>query len=555
MGPGLLLLLVVLLQDWGSELAFVRERPLVLPGQVEREPPVSIFWQWDRLALTNASSTTLMPNGSLHLAACPLTGASPPVPTSPTVWPRTAWCSWAQMQLAKSVKEEPGGVTCSQCMTRGGPEPSSSWEHNGMTLMGSPQLPQEPEILSGAQNPRVQCWNALPQATHSHWSGATWVAGCSISVEGIQVLGPGNLMISEVLVQHSSVYACASLSKPPGSSTIFICVAQGVPEPWLVWLKNGKGLSPGDDIRLTYNNRYPRAGDSEGRSPSGCVCFSLVQISAEDKAIYQYTAENSAGSNQASACLAVTISRAIPFPRACPRRRRRLSPPLPFECPGNHCPPVGTHQLCVAPLASGSQLVQSSKRPGAKAPFEHVFSNLEPATVYSIHVRAYSAEGASQDSASSHASSMGGTPAALGFPTKALNVTSVQASWELPLQLGSIQGFNLFHRKLPAARFEGPLLLASTVSSFLYTDLGEALSEIQLQAFSGHGDGKHSSHVVSRHMCPWPPPTALYPESEAGRSCSQDESSSPPGVVVGIHVGLAALIICLLCLLLGWRHR
>lgn len=35
--------------------------------------------------------------------------------------------------------------------------------------VGSPQLLQEPEILSGAQNPRVQCWNALPQATHSHW--------------------------------------------------------------------------------------------------------------------------------------------------------------------------------------------------------------------------------------------------------------------------------------------------------------------------------------------------------------------------------------------------
>lgn len=35
------------------------------------------------------------------------------------------------------------------------------------------------------------------------------------------------------------------LSKPPGSSTIFICVAQGVPESWLVLLKNGKGLSWG----------------------------------------------------------------------------------------------------------------------------------------------------------------------------------------------------------------------------------------------------------------------------------------------------------------------
>ena len=84
----------------GSELAFVRECPLVLPGQVEGEPPMSISWQWDRLALTNASSTTLMPNGFLHLAVCPLPGASPPVPTSPTVWPRTAWCSWDQIQLA-----------------------------------------------------------------------------------------------------------------------------------------------------------------------------------------------------------------------------------------------------------------------------------------------------------------------------------------------------------------------------------------------------------------------------------------------------------------------
>lgn len=38
---------------------------------------------------------------------------------------------------------------------------------------------------------------------------------------------------------------------------------------------------------------------------------------------------------------------------------------------------------------------------------EHVFSNHEPATVYSTHLQAYSAEGASQDSASIHASTMG----------------------------------------------------------------------------------------------------------------------------------------------------
>lgn len=42
-------------------------------------------------------------------------------------------------QHPESVKEEPGGVTCSQCMTRGGPEPSGSWEHNGMTLSTAEQ--------------------------------------------------------------------------------------------------------------------------------------------------------------------------------------------------------------------------------------------------------------------------------------------------------------------------------------------------------------------------------------------------------------------------------
>ena len=294
------------------------------------------------------------------------------------------------------------------------------------------------------------------------------------------------------------------------------------------------------------------------------------------------------------------------FPWACPWGR--LSPPLPFECPGNHCPPVGTrHQLCVAPPASGrwvwvdgqeslvkfllllvmprpawtsgtsfcssapflssaflilapaaptpfspwrpswgsvptlwwggngcskgegcwfpsfsaspSELVQRSKRLGAKAPFEHVFSSLEPATVYSIHVRVYSAEGASQDLASIHASSMGSGEQQLLQPCRApgLGQTELPTSSsrflcspccpQLPHQsaqchlcaglVGAATPAGVYPR-LQSLR----LLLASTVSSFPYTDLGEALSEIQLQAFSGHGDGKHSSHVVSRHDVP-----------------------------------------------------
>lgn len=43
----------------------------------------------------------------------------------------------------------------------------------------------------------------------------------------------------------------------------------------------------------------------------------------------------------------------------------------------------------------------------SKGTFKHVFSNLEPATTYTVHLQAYSAEGASQDSAPILASTMG----------------------------------------------------------------------------------------------------------------------------------------------------
>nr|XP_012646733.1 immunoglobulin superfamily DCC subclass member 3 [Microcebus murinus] len=54
---------------------------------------------------------------------------------------------------------------------------------------------------------------------------------------------------------HKFVQWPQSLSKSLGSSAIFTCAAQGVPKPHLVWLKNGKVLTPGDNIKLT-RNRY-----------------------------------------------------------------------------------------------------------------------------------------------------------------------------------------------------------------------------------------------------------------------------------------------------------
>lgn len=45
-----------------------------------------------------------------------------------------------------------------------------------------------------------------------------------------------------------------SVSRPAGGSAVFSCTASGVPEPHLIWLKNGKLLTPSGNVKLTNGN-------------------------------------------------------------------------------------------------------------------------------------------------------------------------------------------------------------------------------------------------------------------------------------------------------------
>lgn len=70
---------------------------------------------------------------------------------------------------------------------------------------------------------------------------------------------------------------------------MFTCVAQGVPEPHLIWLKNGKVLTPGHNVKLTNNNRYVMA-------PMFCDVSALLYspnlIQTEDKKMKIYLTED-----------------------------------------------------------------------------------------------------------------------------------------------------------------------------------------------------------------------------------------------------------------------
>lgn len=64
----------------------------------------------------------------------------------------------------------------------------------------------------------------------------------------------------------------------------------------------------------------------------------------------------------------------------------------------------------------------------------------------------------------------------LGFSPKVRNATCGPPSGGCHPSPRPILGFQLFHRQLPAARSEGPLLPPDTASAFLCTDLGDTLT-------------------------------------------------------------------------------
>ncbi|XP_063002320.1 immunoglobulin superfamily DCC subclass member 3-like [Elgaria multicarinata webbii] len=516
----------------------------------------------------------------------------------------------------ESMSVEEGGVARFQCFIQGVPEATITWERNRTALVtddyrftllptgilqitgarrsdvgtyrcvasniantrysqeaalsisvSAPKLYKEPVILSGPQNLTITVHQtAILEciATGNPRPIVSWsrLDGRSIGVEGIQVLGTGNLMISDVSVKHAGVYVCAanrpgtrvrrtaqgilmvqappefvqwpqSISKPPGSSAIFTCVAQGVPEPHLIWLKNGKVLAPGENVKLTHNNST----------------LMIQRIASADEAIYQCIAQNSAGTNQASARLAVALSKELPSSPEGVQATALSTTSIQVSWLE---PPMEVTEAIIGYVLHIRKAGESDSRElqeaVSKTTFQHVFTNLEPSTTYSIYLKAYSPLGASQDSQPILATTLGSIPAALGFFTKILNNSAVHVFWELPARPGRIEGFKLYLRKLPDAHYEGPQLLPGMANSFTYSDLEpSAMYEIKLQAFNGNGDGNSSVRFVSLRE------NSERLDVNSVCQCGQDGESSLAGVVVGVHIGMACIIFCVLFLMFGYR--
>ncbi|RVE74454.1 hypothetical protein OJAV_G00022280 [Oryzias javanicus] len=504
----------------------------------------------------------------------------------------------------ESVLAEESGVARFQCQIRGLPEPVISWEkdshpvdtendrftllptgvlqitglreedsgkyccvaHNSagvkhstealLTVSGSlSSVYKEPTILVGPENLTLTVHQtAILECVATGYPRpiVSWsrLDGRPIGVEGIQVLGTGNLMISDVGVQHSGVYVCAankpgtrvrrtaqgrlvvqapaefvqppqSVSRPVGTTAIFTCQAQGEPEPQLTWLKNGQVLEPGGHVRLRNNNST----------------LTIHSISRDDEAIYQCIAENSAGSTQASARLTVLWADGLP---GVPTHVQAdaLSPTtiqVSWKEPDQNTQDIIGFVLHIRRTSDPQEM--EYEEAVSKTTLQQVIRDLEPSTSYTFYVKAYTSHGASKPSESVTESTHGEVPAPPSLFTKVLNSSAVQVTWESSSKMGQHEGFRLYYRRAHTPLFTGPIIFPRNVTQFNVTQLDSSLVyEIKLLAYNQHGDGNATVRFVSlrrlwRNLC-W---TAR--------------------IIIGIHIGVTCIIFCVLFLVFSYRGR
>ncbi|XP_077363267.1 immunoglobulin superfamily DCC subclass member 3 isoform X2 [Festucalex cinctus] len=435
---------------------------------------------------------------------------------------------------------------------------------------GASRTYKEPFILSGPQNLTITVHQtAILEciATGNPKPIVSWsrLDGRSIGVEGIQVVGTGNLMISDVSLQHSGVYVCAanrpgtrmrrtalgrlvvqappeflqwpqSVSKPAGGSAVFTCVAQGVPSPHLIWLKNGKVLMPGHNVKLTNNNST----------------LALTRIGSEDEAIYQCIAENSAGTNQASARLAVAQAKDLPAAPEGLTAGVLSAAALQIswrQPPAEVTEGIIGYVLHIRKIGEPDSLeLQEAISKGA---FQHDVNNLEAATTYSLYLKAYSPLGASQQSRTVLATTLGGVPTPPTFFTKVVNSSAFQVMWELPSKAGKAEGFRLSYRRVPNADFQGPIQLPCHINAHTVSNLeAGAVYEVNLVAYNGNGESECSKRLVSLAD----EGTSDHNTGEKTPCQCRDGEASLGSIVIGIHIGTACIIFCVIFLMFGYRR-
>ncbi|XP_062845821.1 immunoglobulin superfamily DCC subclass member 3 [Trichomycterus rosablanca] len=611
-----------------GDVIAVQEQPLVLHCRAEGIPPIITRWRRNGALLQQDQDHLTFTNGSLLIGRFQRTNNEGDYDCVAQNSFGRVISRKAKVQAAvladfhehpRSVRAELGGMARFQCHVHGLPEPLISWEkderpvdtnderytllptgvlqvtavrpgdaglfgcvaHNSagvkhsagarLTVSDSQSsVFEEPVIVVGPENLTLtvhqtailECVaTGFPRPIVS-WSR---LDGRPIGVEGIQVLGTGNLMISDVSVKHSGIYVCAankpgtrlrrtaqgrlvvrapaelvqppqSIARPVGTSAIFTCLAQGEPMPQITWLKNGQILEPGGHVKLRNNNST----------------LSISSISAQDEAIYQCIAENSAGSSQASARLTVLWAD-DGLPGVPTDVRANALSPTSIQVSWKE-PSVNTQDIIGYVLhirKTSEPLEMEYQEAVSKVTLQQVVGDLQPSTTYSFYLKAYTSHGASKASSTAQESTLGEVPAPPYLYTKVLNSSVVQATWEPSTKMGQHDGFRLYYRRAHDELYTGPVTLSRNVTLYNISLMDPAVVyEIKVLAFNRYGEGNATLRFISLKEG--------VEKSVLNVPCDcvkEEQKSSTTGIIIGIHIGVTCIIFCLLFLMFSYRSR
>ncbi|KAG9341152.1 hypothetical protein JZ751_019591, partial [Albula glossodonta] len=349
-----------------------------------------------------------------------------------------------------------------------------------------PRPPQRPQIIAGPQNLTtalhqsaiLECVATGNPRPLISWSRADHK---SIDVFNTKVLGNGNLVISDVKLQHAGVYMCRattpgtrnysiaaanltvlappsfvewpeSLTRPRAGTARFVCQAEGVPTPHITWLKNGEKIHSNGRIKM-YSSKLV-----------------INQIIPEDDAIYQCLAENDQGSVLSMARLIVVMSEDRP---SAPRNIRAETVSscailLAWERPLYNSDKVIAYSVHYMKAEGRHPMVDhgSMERPReakqrglnneeyqvviGNDTTRYIIDDLEPANNYTFYIVAYMPMGASRMSDHVIQHTLEDVP--LRAPELSLtsrSPTNIQVSWQpLPAKLsrGQISAYRLSYR-------------------------------------------------------------------------------------------------------------
>ncbi|KAM4035166.1 protogenin [Anomaloglossus baeobatrachus] len=347
--------------------------------RITANPPAVITWEVNRTALPLAiDRITLLPKGVLHIYGITKKDAGNYrcIATNSLNKRKSAE---ATLTVSSATPEEP----FQKPVIIAPPQNTTTSVHQTVTL----------ECMAKGNPKPIVSWSRLDQKP--------------IDVFNTRVVGNGNLVISDVKVQHAGVYICRatipgtrnftvaianvivlappsfterleSLTRPRAGTGRFVCQAEGIPTPKITWLRNGRKIHSNGRIKM-YSSKLV-----------------INQIIPEDDAVYQCMAENSQGSAMSRARLTVVMSEDRP---SAPRNLRAETMSssaiiLSWERPLYNSEKViaySVHYMKAEGLNNEEYQVVMGNDTS-----HYIIDDLEPASNYTFYIVAYMPMGASQ---------------------------------------------------------------------------------------------------------------------------------------------------------------